>query len=299
MVVENAALPRDPRVWSESLALRELGFDVEAISPTRPERDDGTAYDEQDGVPIFRFRASASDGSFLGYLREYAVASWRILQLAHRRSRRRPFDVIHVANPPDVLLLALLPLKRSTKFVFDHHDLSPELYDVRFPHRRGGGRRPTNHGAPQLHARRRRDLGEPVVPPARRRARRRRSGRVFVVRNAPDPNVMKPGRADPSLKRGRRFLITYAGLMDSQDGVELAVDALAELRTLRDDWHALLVGAGPELEGCASGRTALGLDDVVEFPGWVSERDRVRLILDTSDVCLSPSRRIPSTTRRR
>jgi glycosyltransferase involved in cell wall biosynthesis len=293
MVVENAALPRDPRVWSESLALRELGFQVEAIAPAKPERDADRPHEEQDGIAIYRFRSAASDGSFAGYLREYAAASWRILQLARRRARAGRFDVIHVANPPDVLLLALLPFKRTTKFVFDHHDLSPELYAVRFPDRRGAA------FLLRLMERVSFALADVVISANEsfRRLAVERGGvdprRVFVVRNAPDPDVMKPGTPDPALRRGRRFLITYVGLMDSQDGVELAVEALAELHRARDDWHALLVGAGPELGRLRERASALGLDDVVEFPGWITDRDRVRRILDTSDVCLSPEPRNP------
>jgi len=111
--------------------------------------------------------------------------------------------------------------------------------------------------------------------------------RVFVVRNAPRGEVMKPGEPDPGLRRGRRFLLTYMGLMDAQDGVELAVDALSALRERRDDWHAMFVGAGPELEALQARAERLGLGDI-EFTGWISDRDRLRRILDTTDVCLSP-----------
>jgi glycosyltransferase involved in cell wall biosynthesis len=293
MVVENAALPRDPRVWSESLALRDAGFEVEAIAPRQTERVAGAPYEERDGIAIFRFRSAPSDGSFAGYLREYALASWRILQLARRRARARPFDVVHVANPPDVLLLALLPLKRRSRFVFDHHDLAPELYEVRFPHRR--------RVAFVLRLAERLGFALADVVLATNESFRRlaieRGGvdpeRVFVVRNAPDPSELRPGEHDPTLKRGRRFLLTYMGLMDSQDGVDLAVEALGRLRSRRDDWHALFVGAGEE--GAALERRAaeLGLGGVVEFTGWVDDRERVRQILDTSDVCLSPEPKNP------
>jgi glycosyltransferase involved in cell wall biosynthesis len=293
MVVENAILPRDPRVWAESLTLRDLGFDIEAIGPAPAEPPACAPYEERDGVAIFRYPASTSDGSFAGYLREYASASWRILMLARSRARVGSFDVIHVANPPDILLLALLPFKRGTKFVFDHHDLSPELYEVRFPHRR--------HVAVVLRIVERLSFAlADVVISANESFRRlavERGGvdprRVFVVRNAPDPHVMKPGGGDPALKRGRRFLIAYVGLMDSQDGVELAVDALAELRRHRDDWHALLVGGGPQLEPLRERATRLGLDEVVEFTGWIEDRARLRQILDTADVCLSPEPKNP------
>ena len=287
MVVENAPLPRDPRVWSESQALRDAGFEVEAIAPSRPDRGAAERQEEIDGISVFRFDAAASDGSFGGYVREYATASWRILQLARKRSRRQPFDVIHVANPPDVLLLALWPLRRKTRFVFDHHDLSPELYAVRFPSRTGVV------SVLRLVERLSFALSDIVISANEsfRRLAIERGGvdadRVFVVRNAPNGEVAKPGEPEPSLKRGRRFLLTYMGLMDTQDGVELAIDALAALRARREDWHAMFVGAGSELEALQERAERLGLDDI-EFTGWISDRGQIRRILDTSDVCLSP-----------
>jgi glycosyltransferase involved in cell wall biosynthesis len=288
MVVENAPLPGDARVWPESLALQEAGFEVEAIAPAEPKQKAGMPYEVQDGIAIFRFRPAPSDGSFAGYLREYAVASWRISQLARRRSRVRPFDVIHVANPPDVLLVALWPFKRNTRFVFDHHDLSPELYGVRFPQKRAVT------FLLRLMERLSFALSDVVIctnESFRWRAIARggvNPQRVFVVRNAPDPDALKPGAADPALKRGRRFLLTYVGLMELQDGVELALDALAALHPRRDDWHALFVGSSSELDALKRQAARLGLEEIVEFTGWVGDRDRIRTILGTSDVCLSP-----------
>jgi glycosyltransferase involved in cell wall biosynthesis len=226
-------------------------------------------------------------------VREYAQASWRILQLARRRSRLRPFDAIHVANPPDILLLALLPLRRKTRFVFDHHDLSPELYELRFPERRW----------PLVLLRLMERLSfalADVVISANESYRRlaiERGGvapeRVFVVRNAPDPEVMKPGPPDPALKRGRRFLLAYLGLMDAQDGVEFAIDALAALKARRSDWHALFVGAGPEVSALKARAARTGLEDATEFTGWIADRERLRRIMDTADVCLSPEPKNP------
>jgi glycosyltransferase involved in cell wall biosynthesis len=116
---------------------------------------------------------------------------------------------------------------------------------------------------------------------------RRRPEDVFVVRNGPDIRHFKPVAPEPSLKRGREHLISYLGVMAHQDGVDHAVRALAELRRRREDWHAIFLGDGECLEEMRALTRDLGLDDMVEFPGWTYD-DELRRVLSTSDVCLAP-----------
>jgi glycosyltransferase involved in cell wall biosynthesis len=289
MVVENFSVPSDRRVWPECLALRDAGFEVEVICPQGADGEDAEPFEEREGVPIFRYSVRPSDGSLLGYGREYLGAVWQILALARRRTRRRPFDVVHAANPPDLLLPALWPLKRQgARFVFDHHDLSPELYATRF-----GARRQVLN-ALRLAERLSFALADVVL--ATNESYRRiaiERGRmhphdVFVVRNGPDARRFAPRPAEPALKRGHRYLLSYVGLIEPQDGVDLAIQALALLRRRRSDWHAVFVGSGGGLSDAEALTGELGLDEVVEFTGFVADRERVLQILASSDVCLSP-----------
>jgi glycosyltransferase involved in cell wall biosynthesis len=209
--------------------------------------------------------------------------------LVRQRTRARRFDAVHAANPPDLLLPALWPLKRhGTRFVFDHHDLSPELYATRF------GARRSVVGSLRLLERLTFSLADVVLSTNDSFRRiaidrgRRNPHDVFVVRNG--PKLVREGSEspDPELNRGRAFLLTYVGLIEPQDGADLAIRALALLRRRRDDWHALFVGDGEGLQEAKDLVEAHGLRDVVEFTGFIHDPERVRQILATSDVCLSP-----------
>jgi glycosyltransferase involved in cell wall biosynthesis len=289
MVVENFSVPSDRRVWPQCLALRDAGFEVEVISPQGADGEDAEPFEECEGIAIFRYRAQPSNGSLWGYGREYLGAMWHVLALAWRRTRHRSFDVVHAANPPDLLLPVLWPLKRhGTRFVFDHHDLSPELYATRF------GARPLVLSVLRRLERLSFALADVVLATneSYRRIAIERGGlhphNVFVVRNGPDASRFVPRAGDPAFKRGRQYLLSYVGLIEPRDGVDLAIRALALLRRRRDDWHAVFVGSGGGLVEAQALACELGLEDVVEFPGFVGDREQVLRILASSDLCLSP-----------
>jgi glycosyltransferase involved in cell wall biosynthesis len=111
---------------------------------------------------------------------------------------------------------------------------------------------------------------------------------VFVVRNAPDEARLHPQAGEPGLKRGRQHLLAYVGVMGPQDGIDLAVQALGQLRRLRDDWHAVFVGDGDMLVRVRELARRVGVADRVEFTGFLHEDDGVRRILASADVCLAP-----------
>src|SRR5438034_11222950 len=225
ILVENLSVPRDKRVWPECLALVEAGFEVVVVCPQGDERDTAP-FERLQGVEIHRYPATFADGSKAGYLREYATALWRMSWLALRLAGRRGFDVVHACNPPDLLLLAAAPLKlRGTRFIFDQHDLVPELYECRFP---GGSVLPQLARLAERLAFR---LADVVLSPneSYRRVALQRGGKqpedVFVVRNAPDSLRLHPDQPELALKRGRRHLLAYVGVMGPQDGLDLAVHA--------------------------------------------------------------------------
>jgi glycosyltransferase involved in cell wall biosynthesis len=287
LVLENEGLPRDRRVWDEARALSGAGWAVEAIAPRV--RAGEPAEEVLEGIRVHRFRARFASGA-LGYAREYAAAWVGIRRLARRLARRgaEPFDVVGVANPPDFLGWAVSPLlARGARLVFDQHDLTPELYRSRF----GAG--PLHRALLALERRALRAADVVVVAnDSYRRLALARAGldreRVHVVRNGPDLARFRPVAPDPALRRGRRHLLAYLGVMGPQDGIDHALHALAELRRRRGaDWRAIFIGEGDVLEEMRGLAAGLGLQGDVEFAGWRGDDD-IRRILSSADVCLAP-----------
>ena len=293
ILVQNEPVPSDRHVWNQARALTGAGYEVTIICPRGEDRD-REAFELLEGVAIHRYAPRVADGRTVDYASEYACALRQIRRLATRLARERPFDLVHACSPPDFLLLAALPLRRQgARFVFDHHDLTPELFASRF-----GGERGLVHRATLLAeqvAFRLADVVLSVNESYRRVAierGRRRPEDVAVVRTGPDLTRFTPTPPDPALKRGRRYLLSYVGVMGPQDGVDHALRALAALRRRRDDWHAIFMGSGEVLDAMRALANELGLGDVVEFTGWV-EHDTIRRVLSTSDVCLAPDPKSP------
>ncbi|MEU0688893.1 glycosyltransferase family 4 protein [Streptomyces uncialis] len=292
ILVENLSVPFDRRVWQECRTLRDAGWKVHVICPQGSKRDT-EAEAEIDGVSIHRYPLRPATGGPAGYLREYGSALWHTARLARKVG---PVDVVHACNPPDLLFLPALWLKRrGARFVFDQHDLSPELYLSRF----GRGEdllyravcaleRMTYRTADIVLA-----TNESYRDVAIRRGGRRPE-EVFVVRSAPETDRFQPVPPEPELKRGKPHLLCYLGVMGPQDGVDYALRALAKLRDElgRTDWHAVFVGAGDAFDAMVELSRRLGLAEQVQFTGRIPDADLVRY-LSTADVCLSPDPRNP------
>jgi len=287
IISENAPVPADRRVWNISRTLTAAGWQVVIACAQGADRDDAP-HEVLEGIEIHRYPLRPA-GSTLGYAREYGQALWRLRKLVRRLSRERRFDVVHACNPPDLLLLAARSLRRQgTRFIFDHHDLVPELYRSRFGRGEDLGYRATLRA--ERVAYRMADVSL-ATNGSYARVAVERGGMdpedVFVVRNGPDLTRFRPVPADPAWRRGRAHLISYLGIMGPQDGVDHALRALAALRALRDDWHAVFVGDGDALPAMRALADELALGDHVEFAGWRGDDD-IRLILSSSDVCLAP-----------
>ncbi|WP_233644668.1 glycosyltransferase family 4 protein [Streptomyces sp. BSE6.1] len=292
ILVENLSVPFDRRVWQECTTLRDAGWTVDVICPRGTKRDT-EAEIEIDGVRIHRYPLRAATGGPAGYLREYGAALWHTARLARRVG---PVHVVHACNPPDLLFLPALWLKRrGARFVFDQHDLIPELYLSRF----GRGKDLLYRGVCALERMtyRAADIvlatNESYKAVAVHRGGRRPED-VFVVRSAPATDRFRPVPPEPELKRGKPHLLCYLGVMGPQDGVDYALRALAKLRDElgRTDWHAVFVGSGDAFEAMVELSRSLGLSDQVQFTGRVPDADLVRY-LSTADVCLSPDPRNP------
>ncbi|HET9138536.1 glycosyltransferase family 4 protein [Actinophytocola sp.] len=291
VLVENLSVPFDRRVWQECTTLRDAGWEVHVICPQGTKRDTEPEA-VIDGVRIHRYPLTAATGGPAGYAKEYGSALWHTFRLARKVLRTAgPIDVVHACNPPDLLYLVAKMLKRQgAKFVFDQHDLVPELYLSRFD--RGEDflyravcrlERATYKAADVVIA----------TNESYRAAALSRGGlapeQVFVVRSAPAVDRFRPVPAEPELKRGKPHLLCYLGVMGPQDGVDYALRSIAKLRDELDrtDWHAVFVGAGDTFDAMVELSRELGLADRVEFTGRIPDSDLVRY-LSTADVCLAP-----------
>jgi glycosyltransferase involved in cell wall biosynthesis len=290
ILVENLSVPFDRRVWQECTTLRDAGWEVHVICPQGTKRD-LELETEIDRVRIYRYPLRAATGGPAGYLQEYGSALWHTFRLARKVQARGRIDVVHACNPPDLLFLVALMLKRQgTKFIFDQHDLVPELYLSRF-----------DRGEDALYravcALERRTFKAADVVISTNESYRdvalsrggKRPEDVFVVRSAPVVERFQPVPPEPALKRGKPYMLCYLGVMGPQDGVDYALRALAALRDDfgRTDWHAAFVGSGDTFDAMVELAKELGLADQVEFTGRIPDADLVRY-LSTSDVCLAP-----------
>jgi glycosyltransferase involved in cell wall biosynthesis len=287
ILVENLSVPLDRRVWQESTALRQAGWEVHVICP-KGTKQDTEAEVVLDGVHIHRYPLRAATGGPIGFVKEYGSALWHTFRLARRLGR---FDVVHGCNPPDLFFLVALAMRRrGTRFVFDQHDLVPELYLSRF----GRGRDALYRGV--LLAERLTYRAAHVVIATNESYRQialsrggKRPEDVFVVRSAPVVERFHQVPPDESVRRGKPYLLCYLGVMGPQDGVDYALRSLAKLREEhgRTDWHAVFVGGGDTFDAMVALSRELGLGDCVEFTGRIPDEDLMRY-LSTADVCLSP-----------
>ena len=290
IIVENLPVPFDRRVWAEATTLCEAGYEVSVISPMM--KGFTAPYEAIDGVHVYRHPLSEA-GSGGGYLREYAGALWHQFRLALKVRRERGFDVIHACNPPDLIFIvaAFFKFFFGVRFIFDHHDLCPELYEAKF------GRKGFMHGA--LLALERATFALADVSIATNESYRglalarggMKADRVFVVRSGPRLDRMVIRSGDPALKRGRRFLVGYVGVIGKQEGLDLLVGAVAHLvnHVGRTDAHFAVIGDGPELQSVKALATEKGVAGYMDFYGRVDDA----LFLDalnTSDVCVNADR---------
>jgi glycosyltransferase involved in cell wall biosynthesis len=287
-IVEDLSVPLNRRSWQQCLAIQGAGFEVAVICP-RGTRHDREIHEVRDGIDIHRYPLRPAAGGPTGYAAEYSAALWHTVRLVRDLEKTGPFAVVHACNPPDLLLLPVWHLKRKgTRLIFDQHDLVPELFLSRFDSRRG-----PLYWSTRVMERLMFELADVVIATnesyravALTRGRKRPED-VFVVRSSPDLTRFTPRDPQPSLKRGKKFLLAYLGVMGPQDGVDHAIRALSILRERRADWAAVLVGDGGVADQLRALTKELCLEDDVHFTGRIPDEDLVT-ILSTADVCLAP-----------
>ena len=290
IIIQNLAVPFDRRVWLECQSLRDAGYDVTVVCPAGK---DSRPHRVLDGIEIYTYRPYAPGGTAVGFVAEYAYSFTATTRLVLQARRRRgPFDVIQACNPPDIFwpLARMLRRRDGSRFVFDHHDLCPELYRSRFRDERTPAyvgleflERMTFRSADRVTS-----TNESYAAVARRRGGKPPE-HVTVVRTGPDPGTMARGSVAPELRRGRRHLVAYLGVMGPQDGVDLAIRAADVIvhEMGRDDVAFTFMGAGDSYADLVALRDELGLQEHVELPGRVPDSFVTR-VLSTADLGLCP-----------
>jgi glycosyltransferase involved in cell wall biosynthesis len=289
IIVENLPLPFDRRVWLEARTLKAAGAEVSIICPTGKGYE--AAEEELNGIHIYRHPLLEAEGA-AGYLREYLSALWNETRLAWKIFFKHGFDVIQGCNPPDLIFLVALPFKLlGRKYIFDHHDINPELYEAKF------GRRDLFWRLLKLVERLTflcADVSIATNESYRRIAIERGRmdpNKVFVVRSGPDIDKIKPAPPNPAWKRGRRYLVGYVGVMGEQEGIDLLLESVRHIvhDLGRTDIQFMLAGSGPSLETLKALSATLGVDSYVGFAGRIPDGELFDL-LSTADVCVNPDR---------
>ncbi len=287
ILVENLPVPMDRRVWQEAQALTEAGYTVSVISP-RPHEE--PEYMELEGVHLYRYPIPPPTKSVLSFFYEFLYCWLHTWRLTRRVARERGIDVIHTCNPPDTFwLIGRWYKRKGVKFVFDQHDLCPELYESRF-----GRRGLLYKGLLWLEKQTYRTADGVIAPnESYRRVAIERGGihpeSIAVVRSGPLASRFQPVDPDPSLKRGRQHLAVYLGVMGAQDGVDYLLRSIYHVVYTfgHTDTHFALIGGGDMYPNLVKMSEDLKLTDYVEFTGRIPDADLLRYF-STADIALAP-----------
>jgi glycosyltransferase involved in cell wall biosynthesis len=271
IVVENLPVPFDRRVWQEAQALARAGWTVSVICPASsafPKR-----FEVIDNIAIYRHQLPPEGRGALAYFREYAAALFHELRLLLKVHRERGFSIIQACNPPDLIFLVAAPFKlMGKKFIFDQHDVGPELFIVKY------GRRGFLYRALMVCERMSYAMADFVVTAntSFKDLAVSRGGKapslVEVVYGVPDRKRIHRVAPEPGLNGGRRFVLGYLGVINEQDGVDHFVRAVADLVKVKGfrDFSAVVVGSGPALESVRELAVSLGVEEFMRFTGYLS-----------------------------
>jgi glycosyltransferase involved in cell wall biosynthesis len=294
ILVQNLSVPFDRRVWLECQSLVAAGFRVAVVCPKAP--GDPTYYRLR-GVDLYKYRPFAPGTSSVSFVLEYVHSFIMTLALSLRANFRDPFDVVQSCNPPDLFwpIGVLFRLLNGSSFVFDHHDLCPELFQSRFP---DGNRfvyralrlmercmaRTANHVIATNDSYRRIVLERDGISPTS----------VTVVRTGPDLATLRRSTTQPSIQRTKPHMAAYLGVMGPQDGVDLVLEVADQVvhRLGRHDIGFTLIGSGDCYDELVALSHRLGLTDYVTFTGRIPDAD-VAAILSSADVGISPDPKNP------
>jgi glycosyltransferase involved in cell wall biosynthesis len=288
IIVENLPVPFDRRVWQEANTLMENGAKVSIICPKM--KGYTKSYETINGIEIYRHSLPLEAKGASGYLLEYSIALFWEFFLSLKIFFKKRFHVIQGCNPPDLIFIVALFFKLfGVKYVFDHHDINPELYIAKY-NKKGFfykflllTERLTFATANYSIA-----TNESYKEIAIRRGKMPEE-KVQVVRSGPKLDRLKLGSGNEKYKKGRTFLAGYVGVIGEQEGLDLLLESIKFITTTRNDVQFAIIGGGTDLEKIKQQATQMNLDDYVDFYGRVDDETMVD-ILNTTDVCVNPDR---------
>ncbi len=295
LLVENLPVPADFRAWLIAGTLRDAGYVVSVISPASVAWPAG--HDLRDGIHIERHTLPCEARGWYAYPLEYAAALWHELRLSIRVFRRQRVDVIHACNPPDLLwLIGLFWRVRGVRFVFDHHDLCPELILAKVQCQAPRQLRWWHRGLYHLSLVLERishgcaDMVLATNDSYRRVSLERNhypADKLITVKTAPTrAEIATAPRHLP--RHAAPLTVAYVGVMAAQDGVD---GLLRVVRRLRDAHHLevslILIGDGPERAALEQLAHELEVAAQVRFTGFLSRTDMLARLAQC-DVGVTP-----------
>ena len=286
IIVENLPVPFDTRVWQEATTLAMNGYTVSVICPK------GKGYTQEEeylqGVHIFRHDLPAEGNGAVGYAKEYLTALKEELRLAKKVYKEIGFDVIHGCNPPDDIYMVAKHFKKyGVKYVFDHHDICPELFEAKFGKTSGllyksqlWLEKQTYKHCTFVFV-----TNESYKKIAIERGKMNPNN-VIVLRSGPKLERMRIMPPVESIKRGYKYMVGYLGVIGQQEGIEYLLDAAKYIKEHDNNVFWGIVGGGPHLKALKKQAHDMGLDDCVEFTGRASDQQMLEY-LNTADVCVN------------
>jgi glycosyltransferase involved in cell wall biosynthesis len=288
-IVENLPSPFDRRVWQEAITLQQNGYEVSIICPTGKGYEG--KYEVIEGIHIYRHNLPLEADGALGYALEYGAALFWEFYLSFKVLFARGFDAIHACNPPDLIFIVggFFKLFFGKKFLFDHHDINPELYEAKFGRRDLFWRlmvwcermtfKTADVSIATNESYKRIAIERGGMPPEN----------IYVVRSGPKLDRLKIIDPVPALKQGRQYLVGYVGVMGKQEGIDYLLRAASYIvhELGRTDIHFGFVGGGTELEQLKKYARELDISQYVTFTGRVPDEELLEM-LNTADVCVNP-----------
>jgi glycosyltransferase involved in cell wall biosynthesis len=290
-IVENNTVPTDIRVWREANTAKKCGFRVSVISPKGNKLK--KKFEVIDDIEIYRHPSIKPKKGIRYQILEYVNAFFWETLLSCKIFIRRPFHVLHVANPPDNLFLLGLIFKIfGVKIIFDHHDLAPELFLSKFKEKKGTVFKllkileKCSCRCADLVITTNESYKEHIIE-----SHKIRDDKIFIVRN--DPEIPTASRRNNNKSKGDKATVDlfYVGSINTQDGVELLVEAVNILVNEFDkkNVRCTVIGDGEQFLYIKNRCNELGLYHYFDFKGYIHDRVALSNYIDTSDICLEPA----------
>jgi glycosyltransferase involved in cell wall biosynthesis len=288
IIVENLPVPFDRRVWQEANTLRENGAKISIICPKM--KGYTKSFEIINDIEIYRHPLPIEGKGAFGYFLEYTIALFWEFTLGLKIFVKKRFQVIQGCNPPDLIFLIAVFYKLfGVKYIFDHHDINPELYIAKY--RKKGifykfmllAERLTfataNYSIATNESYKEIAIRRGKMPPEK----------VQIVRSGPKLERLKLTVGNKIYKKGRDFLIGYVGVIGEQEGLDLLLESAKHIVSIRKDVQFAIIGDGTELEKIKTIAAKMGLENFVDFYGRVDDHTMVE-ILNTADICVNPDR---------